>query len=220
MNDGMLYISEALTPSSFGYVEEKYEDATGVKTKIITEGEFQHADLKNANGRVYTETLLRRETVKLASFIEQRNGLPMEMDHPIPDPNNKQVSMVQLQRASLLNACALCVHLEMNGKVVYGKAEILEGDHGAGDKLASMVRRGFKPAVSSRGVGPEPRRNSAGLLMIPEEYSMVTYDFVTNPSTHNAVLSNYMEEQMKMFGAKPTRSLYQVLVDIKGDKIV
>lgn len=219
MNNEMLYISEAFLPDSFGYTEEKYEDASGIKTKIITEGEFQRADANNGNERVYSESILSRETNKLSKFIAERNGLPMELDHPIPDPKNEDVSMVQLQRPGLLNSCALCIHLEMHNKIVYGKAEILEGDHGAGDKLASMIRRKFKPAVSSRGIGPKMQRNAQGLYVIPENYSMVTYDFVTKPSTHNAVLNCYMEEQLGI-SHKEKRKLYQVLVDIKGDSVI
>ena len=218
MNNEMLYISEAFLPDSFGYTEEKYEDASGAKTKIITEGEFQRADTNNGNERVYSEAILSRETNKLSKFIAERNGLPMELDHPIPDPKNEDVSMVQLQRPGLLNSCALCIQLEMHGKIVYGKAEILEGDHGAGDKLASMIRRKFKPAVSSRGIGPKMVRNAQGVYVIPESFNMITYDFVTKPSTHNAVLNCYMEEQMR--SEYKRRKLYQVLVDIKGDSVI
>ena len=221
MEAGMLYISDAFVPTSFGYNEEKYYDdsAKRERVKIVTEGEFQRAEARNGNGREYSESLLMRETGKLANFIRERNGLPMELDHPIPDPKNKDVSLVQLQRPTLINGCALCMHLEMHNKIVYGKAEILDDDNGAGAKLASMVRRKFKPAVSSRGVGPEPKRGPNGSLMIPESYSMVTYDFVTNPSTHNAVLNMYMESLMPSYVAGG-RKLWAVLADIKEGRLL
>lgn len=215
------YISEAFEATKFGWTEEKVETEKGVRTKIIMEGEFQEADKQNANGRIYTEALLRRETTKLSEFINQRKGLPMGMDHPIPDPDKPKVSIAQMQRMGMENACAICTVLEMQNKVVYGKSTILEGDHGTGDKLATLVRNGFIPAVSSRGMGSEPKRDPrTGLIPVPEDYSMITYDYVTVPSTFNALLHQYNEELLyhiveseKEFESN-RKKFYSVMVDV------
>ncbi len=54
-----VYISEALEPKSFGYSEEIIgEDANGPIKQIVIEGEYQRAEAKNKNSRVYSEELL------------------------------------------------------------------------------------------------------------------------------------------------------------------
>jgi len=212
------YISEAWVSESFGYTEANIEINGKPYLQIILEGEFQRASKPNKNNRIYTETLLSRETAKLQESIRRRNGHPMGMDHPMPNPNDPpQLQLQQIKRIGLENACALTKVLEMNNGVVYGKAEVLTGDGGTGDKLASMVRRKFKPAVSSRGVGGDPVHQN-GFMYVPESYNMVCYDFVTDPSTHNAILEQAIQEEVYLMeqATKYVRTLWDVMVDFNN----
>lgn len=210
------YISEALISQSFGFTEEAIETPSGPKIKLTMEGEFQRADAPNKNKRVYPEEILVRETQKIAQLILERNGHPMGMDHPIPkqdDPNAVQM----MQRIDMENACALTTHLEMSNKVVYGKSQALIGDHSTGDKLAAYVRAGFKPAVSSRGVGGNPSYNPQGWMVIPENYNIICWDFVSNPSVHNAILATQLNEEFFLFeqASKSYKSKFtDVLLDL------
>jgi len=191
-----VYISEAVVAKTFGW-NEAVDEKSGAKY-ILLEGEFQRADAKNKNSRIYSEALLRRETDRMREIIAQRNGHPMGMDHPIPDPNDPNAVM-KIKRVDLSNACALTTNLEMNNKIVYGQAKILSGDYGTGDKLAAYVRNGFKPAVSSRGVGGKPQLNPTdAAIYVPESFKMICYDFVLDPSTHNAILEEKVYHEMAM----------------------
>lgn len=215
------YISEAFESTSFGFTEETVESPNGTPIKrIMLEGEFQKAEDPNRNRRMYSEALLTRETNKLASFIAQRNGLPMGLDHPLP--GETQQDKVRMQRIDMENACALCTHLEIHNKTVYGKSTILSDDMSTGTKLASFVRAGFRPGVSSRGFGSDPIPARNGLYYVPEDYNMLTYDFVTNPSVFNSVLQRYNEEQMMIFEAeyqKSRKPLYQVLTNFRTNTL-
>lgn len=192
MINQLVYISEAFVSDKYGFSEATFDDGT---RGLLLEGEFQNSNNRNKNGRRYTPELLNRETRKLVEIIESRGGHPMGMDHPIPDPNDPQ-AVQKIQRIDMLNACALNTQLEMANGVVYGKAKVLTGDNGSGDKLAAYVRHKYKPAVSSRGVGGKPIMNGMDLY-VPEDYKMICYDFVTNPSTHNAILEQVYREQME-----------------------
>jgi hypothetical protein len=214
-----IYISEAFVPDKFGFTEEIIgEDATGPIKALILEGEFQRAEAPNRNKRVYSESLLSRETNKLQQFIKERNGLLMGMDHPLPGDNEQAMTLIQ--RMGMSESCGLCKHLEMANKVVYGKAQILEGDHGHGDKLAAMIRAKFKPGVSSRGIGGKASyHTSEGYVYVPEDYNMITYDFVSQPSTYNAILSQRFNEELQYFEnslKQYTRTMWSVLTDIKS----
>jgi len=215
------YISEAIIPNKFNWAEEIIsEDSNGPIKALILEGEFQRAASPNRNKRVYSEQLLARETSKLKKFIEERNGLLMGMDHPLPGEDKSAMTLIQ--RMGMENACALCTNLDMNNSVVYGKAKVLEGDNGTGDKLAAMVRAGFRPGVSSRGMGGKPNYNPQGFIMVPEDYSMITYDFVSQPSTFNAILNEQINEELLLFETEVEvkkekgSPLYRVLIDLKN----
>lgn len=208
------YISEAFISEKFGFMEE-VDQRTG-KKYIILEGEFQRANAQNKNTRVYSLPLIQRETNKLREIIESRGGHPMGMDHPIPD--GSEASMIKIQRIDMENACGLTTLLEMHNNVVYGKAKILQGDYGTGDKLKSFVEAGFRPGVSSRGLGGDPEFTNEGYMMVPDDYSMICYDFVTNPSTHNAILQRSFQEEVMLYQKehKYVRNLWDVMVKFKG----
>lgn len=213
MNNIRAYISEAFVSDKFGFMEE-VDQKTGIKY-LILEGEFQRANAKNKNTRVYSYPLINRETNKLKEIIESRGGHPMGMDHPIPD--GTEASMIRIQRIDMENACGLTTLLEMHGDIVYGKAKVLQGDFSTGDKLRAFVQAGFKPGVSSRGLGGDPVFTAEGYMMVPDDYNMICYDFVTNPSTHNAILQRSFQEEVFIYQQehKYVKTLWDVLVDIK-----
>lgn len=211
------YVSEAYVSNSFGFKEESIETEKGIEKFLVLEGEFQRANKPNKNNRVYEAFILERETKAQQDLISSRGGNPMGMDHPIPNPNDPpQIQAQIIQRIGMENACALNTVLEMNGEVVYGKSRVLQGDFGTGDKLATFVRNKFKPAVSSRGLGGDPV-NRNGYMYVPESYKMVCFDFVTNPSTHNAILEQAITEEYELMVQKEKqykRKLWNVLTDL------
>lgn len=217
-NTNIAYISEALVSQKFQWTESVVgENSQGPIKAMILEGEFQRAEKANRNKRVYSESLLQRETQKLNTFITEHHGLLMGLDHPLP--GNTEQDMIKIQRMGLENSCAMCTSLGMDNKVVYGKAKVLEGDHGSGDKLASIVRAGFIPGVSSRGLGGQASYNIEGYIMVPESYQMVTFDIVSNPSNWNSLLSQQINEELMMFEAEQkqhTKHLWDVLIELKG----
>jgi len=220
MNDKRAYISEAFVPGKWEFTEEIIsEDSNGPIKALILEGEFQRSETPNRNRRIYSESLLQRETNKLKEFIRERSGLPCGLDHPIPTMD-EQASMQMIQRMGMESTCGLCTQLEMHNKIVYGKVRVLEGDHSTGDKLGALVRAGFKPGISSRGIGGKPTyQNESGFIYVPEDFDMITYDFVSSPSTHNAILSQRINEEMEFFehiSKQHTKTLWSVLTDIKN----
>ena len=214
------YISEAYVPEHFGYIEQKVETPTGVVNQLILEGEFQRANAQNGNRRIYSYELLNRETNRLRDVIQKQGGIPCGLDHPIPSPTDPpEIQARKIQTISLENACAINIHLEMHNDVVYGKLKAITGDFGNGDKLAALVKNGFKPGISSRGVGGNPLMQN-NIMYVPEDYRMICYDVVTNPSTHNAILNRAIMEQYDYFVEhikeqnRNRKKLYTVLIDI------
>ena len=140
--------------------------------KTLMSGILQKANAENQNGRIYPREILEREVGKFDTLIQERRALG-ELDHP----DNAVVN--------LANASHLVRDLWWNGDTVEGVVEIL--DTPAGSILKSLVESGVKLGISSRGLG-STTKNSNGKDIVQDDFQLVTFDFVSNPSTHDAFM--------------------------------
>ena len=154
---------------------EILEDTHGKPLRVG--GEMQLADVKNQNGRIYSEALWRRvfESQKTMARLKERRMVG-ELDHP---PSGKttarQISHVM-------------THLEMReskrfpGKMaVYGQYECIGTPDGK--ILETLLRSKIGIAVSSRGDGDLEERGGDSYV-IPESYELDTFDAVMDPSVN------------------------------------
>jgi len=145
------------------------EDTNGInKTKV--QGIFQRADEANNNGRTYPRAILEGQVKKLQKKINERT-LCGELDHP------------QNDSVKLSNASHLITKLYMRGPEVIGEAEILNTP--AGLTAKALIEGGVKIGISSRGTGTISE-GSDGAKIVNEDFNMVTFDLVADPSTRAA----------------------------------
>jgi hypothetical protein len=133
-------------------------------------GIFQRADEANNNGRIYPKTILEGQVKKLQDKICDRT-LCGELDHP------------QNDSVRLSNASHLITKLYMQGPEVIGEAEILNTP--AGMTAKALIEGGVKIGISSRGTGTISE-NATGAKVVNEDFNMVTFDLVADPSTRAA----------------------------------
>ena len=133
-------------------------------------GVFQRAGEANSNGRVYPNTVLEGQLGKLQPLIEGRR-LCGELDHPTNDT------------VKLSNASHLITKLEMKGNEVIGEAEILNTP--AGLTAKALINGGVKIGISSRGMGTLSE-SSDGKKIVNEDFNLITFDLVADPSTRGA----------------------------------
>lgn len=184
--NNIVYFSEAFFDSKdLNITQEEFqsEKHPGKQLfKVVVEGIYQSAEVKNGNGRIYPEHILRRETDKCNGIIKTSGALIGELEHPKKMMNEDQDDYVR--RAMQPNperACGVHSYLEFSNKHVYGKSTVLSEDGSHGQKLANLLKAGYKIGISSRAVGGKPDI-SGGLITVPESISFVTWDFVTNAS--------------------------------------
>lgn len=142
----------------------------------IVSGIFQKADVRNVNGRLYKyalwEKILNRPDIKAA--IKERRMLG-ELGHP------------DCVETTAVNVSHIVTKLELlpNGNV-YGEAEIL--DTPSGRILKTLYEAGVKMGISSRGFLPEGSNlyPEGKDMVVPDDYELVTFDFVIDPSTPGA----------------------------------
>lgn len=154
------------------------ESVNGGLTKF--KGKFQEAEIINANKRKYTKNALEENVKKLNNAIKHR-GLVGELDHPTD-------SVVHFEKAS-----HVITKLYWEGNVLMGEGEILNTPHGK--ILKSLLNDGVRVGISSRGVG-NGRVDENGILVIDENYKLITFDAVADPSTPNAYQQKIKEQNL------------------------
>ena len=145
--------------------------------KLVVKGVLQRANAKNQNGRVYPMEILQREAKNYNDgFIKQKRALG-ELDHP-------DSSVVNLQ-----NVSHNITEMHFEGDNLLGTVEILTTP--SGNILRELFKNGIKLGISSRGLGSvEMVRESNGdtVSKVGDDFELIAFDFVSNPSTHGAFL--------------------------------
>jgi hypothetical protein len=141
--------------------------------KIMLKGVIQRADTLNQNGRIYPHAILEREVINYQKFIRENRALG-ECDHP-------DTSVVELK-----NVSHIVREARMDGETVYGVVELL--DTPSGKILQSLIESGVTLGISSRGVGST--RQQGGNLIVQEDFQLICFDIVSEPSTPGAFMMN------------------------------
>ena len=141
--------------------------------KVIVSGVLQRAEAKNQNGRVYPKKILMREVKKYAETNIKENRALGELDHP-------DSSVINLR-----NVSHNVLGVEWKGNDVVGKVEILPTP--SGNILKQLLGAGIRLGISSRGLG-SVEEISEGTVEVQEDFELLCWDFVSNPSTHGAFM--------------------------------
>ena len=165
------YIPFEISPQQ---INEAMKENNG---KLVVKGVLQRAEAKNQNGRVYPREILMRESKKYdENFVKQKRALG-ELDHP-------DSSVVNLQ-----NVSHNVTEMHFEGDNLVGTCEILTTP--SGNILRELFKNGIKLGISSRGLGSvEMVRESNGdtVSKVGDDFELIAFDFVSNPSTHGAFL--------------------------------
>lgn len=141
-------------------------------------GLFQEGDKSNANGRYYpTKEVLAPAVQQIQEDIASRATIG-EYDHPSD-------AKIHLDRAS-----HLITKIWMEGRKVYGEAEVLHGLP-CGAMLRGLFEHKVRVGISSRGVGDMEvaENNGQEIYRVCPGYSFVTWDAVAEPSVFGAILN-------------------------------
>tara|TARA_B100000963_G_scaffold222435_1_gene193955 strand:+ start:3249 stop:3851 length:603 start_codon:yes stop_codon:yes gene_type:complete len=149
---------------------------------LMMKGILQKAETLNQNGRIYPRAILEREIRNYQKFIKENRALG-ELDHP-------DSSVVELKNASHTVREAY-----MEGDIVYGTVEILNTP--SGKILQSLVESGITLGISSRGVGST--RSKGDMQIVQDDFQLICWDFVSEPSTPGAFMMKEGKEVSPQF---------------------
>lgn len=149
---------------------------------FVVDAVFQKFGIKNANGRIYPEEVLKKQVELYQQKIDERRALG-ELNHPAE-------STIDLDRIAIN-----IIELHWEGRTLVGKLEI-NTSYGfrkygivttRGDQMANLLINGYKIGVSSRGVGSVEQK--LGQYIVGDDFELICWDVVSDPSTNNAFIS-------------------------------
>jgi hypothetical protein len=166
---------------------------------MILSGKLQQCNTVNGNGRTYTFEVMKREVANYQKLIKENRALG-ELDHPDSAVIN------------LANASHRITAIWMDGDAVMGKARVLNTP--AGKILRALVDDECTMGISSRGMGSLREEN--GSAIVEDDFQLICFDFVSEPSTPGAFMMKEAKElKPNIFtkGDRINRLLNEVLSD-------
>ncbi len=161
---------------------------TDFSQDIVLYAVLQKYDTPNKNGRIYPETILKRENEKYQNLIK-KGGALNELNHP-------SSSLIDLDRVS-----HSIVETWWDGKMLMGKIKLFTSPgwkkmgivSTKGDQAAMLLMNGATLGISSRGVGS--LKNIKGQNIVQEDFELVCFDLVSSPSTPGAYVFKDLGER-------------------------
>jgi len=148
---------------------------------LIVETLLATAEVKNGNGRYYPKELWEREINRYnKEAIQIRNAIG-ELDHP------------DSQVINLKNTSHLITDIWWNGDKIFGKIEILPTP--SGNIVRNLLESGITIGVSSRGMGS--LKQVGEVLEVQDDFSILCWDIVSNPSNPNSWIKSSLNESIK-----------------------
>ena len=148
---------------------------------VFLTGIIQCAEQKNGNGRIYPEGVLRREMQNYQKIINENRALG-ELDHP-------DDSVINLR-----NVSHMVTECWWDGNHVMGKIKAL--DTPSGNILKSLAKSGVSLGISSRGMG-SVQESQRGTI-VEDDFQLICFDIVSEPSTTNAYLALSENQQREL----------------------
>ena len=150
---------------------------------------FQKYGIKNANGRIYPEKILRKQVEIYKEKILDRRSYG-ELNHPESvsiDGERLAFGITNLwwENHTLVGEAELILS---PGFVKYGIISCV------GDKVANYLRLGWRIGVSSRGLGSVEKDRFSGEYIVQEDFEITCWDIVTDPSTPLAYIAVNKED--------------------------
>ena len=165
---------------------EKREVSNGV---LYLSGRLQTCEKKNGNGRIYPCKTLKREIKNYQNVIKDNRALG-ELDHP-------DDSVINLR-----NASHMVTDMWWEGNDVMGKIKVL--DTPSGRILKDLINNGVKLGISSRGLGSV--KESMGETIVQEDFELICFDIVSEPSTPDAYIYPDGRKPQRVFAVRENKS--------------
>lgn len=190
-NDGYISMSEGENKNLFESYRKLNEGTESGEFHcpypFVVSAVFQKFGIENANGRIYPEEVLKKCVADYQKNINEKRAYG-EQNHPTE-------TTIDLGRIAMN-----ILELHWVDRTLVGKLEVITTPgfrkfgivSTPGDSTANLLLQGLKVGVSSRGVGSV--ENKMGKYIVGNDYELICWDFVSDPSTPCAWVGKNEEE--------------------------
>ena len=186
-----------------------HESITKNSGRLIVQGPVHRANSLNQNKRNYPKPILEREAKRYTEIeIAQKRALG-ELDHP-------DSTVVNLK-----NVSHNILSLEWKGDELWGTIEILNTP--SGNILKELFKSGITVGISSRGMGSVSQLSESGdpdAVEVMEDFSLLCWDFVSDPSVQGAFLKPISESKknnsIEIKESKINNLIHDIICDMTG----
>jgi hypothetical protein len=205
-------------PRNQPFINEMKKLETGklaIMEPLIVYVVLQKYGILNRNGRVYPESILRKQNELYQQAIRERRAVG-ELDHP-------ESSVIAGDRIS-----HNIIETWWEGHTLMGKMEVLMSPGYVnlgiisckGDVVADLLRHRIKIGVSSRGVGSLVEGRN-GEQIVQDDFEIICWDVVTAPSTPDAwIFRSHEEAKPYVENAEVKKPLIKENLNDKLDKFL
>ena len=214
---GLLIENDGYISAEVGNNRKLFEDIESARkggedfycpNPFVVSAVFQKFGIENANGRIYPESVLKREVERYMEKIRERRAMG-ECNHP-------SESVIDLSRVAIN-----IVDLRWEGHTLIGELEIITSPgfrkYGIiscqGDQVANLLLQGMKIGVSSRGLGSVTSK--MGVLYVGDDYEIVCWDVVSDPSTPGAWIDKHPENLQRYMESKEESKKDKLIENLK-----
>ena len=195
-NDGYISMEEGDNKTLFESVKKINESTENgdfyCPYPFVVSAVFQKFGIENASGRIYPEEILKKQVEIYQKNINEKRAYG-EQNHPTE-------TTIDLGRIAMN-----ILELHWVGQTLVGKLEVITTPgfrkYGIvstpGDSTANLLLQGLKVGVSSRGIGSV--ENRMGKYVVGDDFELICWDFVSDPSTPNAWVGKDEEELRPYF---------------------
>ncbi len=162
---------------------------------LVVEGPLATANKPNGNGRYYSKEIWEREINKYIGGPVKEKRSTGELDHSSDDVIN------------LKNVSHLITEVWWDGDDILGKIKILPTP--TGNILKTLLEHEVLVGVSSRGLGSVEQRGE--LLEVQEDFELICFDFVSNPSNANSWM-----KPVSLNESKRLMDVYQKYINVNN----
>jgi hypothetical protein len=162
-----------------GEIRQMRPHVCEVPTTLLLTGIFARANTKNNNKRIYPKSVLKREVARFEKEHIQQGTALGEVDHP-------NYASRYFRNLNLPNVSHQVLEVHWQGDCLMGTIEILPTPSGL--LLRELYSQGIRLGVSSRGWASLRTDPKTELIFVDDDFELITFDFVTEPSTRDAFL--------------------------------
>ena len=182
-----------------GSLNESNGAKYGIPGGFVVQGVLQRAGAKNQNGRVYPKNILMRECQRYQQeYIDQNRALG-ELDHP-------ESSVVNLN-----NVSHNVLKIWWDGDDLKGVVQVL--DTPSGKILKSLFKEGITLGIWTRGLGSVKELRNEGVVEVQDDFELICWDFVSNPSTQGAFMG-VMKESVQQNTINKYKTVNDIITSI------